>query len=60
MLGRAESEVRVVSLKNEGGGETLVRYVAERPLLPGSELAEPRLEDLYLWLFKDERRQDDV
>ena len=26
----------------------------------GSEFAEPRLEDLYLWLFKDERRQDDV
>ena len=59
-LGRVEREVRVVSLKNEGGGETLVRYVAEGPLLRGSEFAEPRLEDLYLWLFKDERRQDDV
>ncbi len=59
-LERAESAVRVVSLKNEGGGETLVRYVAEGPLLPGSDFAEPRLEDLYLWLFKDERRQDDV
>ena len=59
-LERAERAVRVVSLKNEGGGETLVRYVAEGPLLPGSDFAEPRLEDLYLWLFKDERRQDDV
>ena len=59
-LERAESAVRVVSLKNEGGGETLVRYVAVGPLLPGSDFAEPRLEDLYLWLFKDERRQDDV
>ena len=59
-LGRVESEVRVVSLKNEGGGQTLVRYVADAPLLRGSEYAEPRLEDLYLWLFKDERRQDDV
>lgn len=59
-LGRVEREVRVVSLKNEGGGETLVRYVADAPLLRGSEFAEPRLEDLYLWLFKDERRQDDV
>ena len=59
-LERAESAVRVVSLKNEGGGETLVRYVAEGPLLPGSGFAEPRLEDLYLWLSKDERRQDDV
>ena len=60
MLAQAEREVRVVSLKNEGGGRTLVRYVADAPLLGGSEIAEPRLEDLYLWLFKDERRQDDV
>ena len=60
LLAQTEREVRVVSLKNEGGGRTLVRYVADAPLLGGSEFAEPRLEDLYLWLFKDERRQDDV
>lgn len=60
LLDRVEREVRVVSLKNEGGGRTLVRYVADAPLLRGSDFAEPRLEDLYLWLFKDERRQDDV
>ena len=60
LLAQAEREVRVVSLKNEGGGRTLVRYVADAPLLRGSEMAEPRLEDLYLWLFKDERRQEDV
>lgn len=55
-----EREVRVVSLKNEGGAQTLVRYVADAPVLRDSEMAEPRLEDLYLWLFKDERRQEDV
>ena len=60
LLAQTEREVRVVSLKNEGGAQTLVRYVADAPLLRGSEFAEPRLEDLYLWLFKDERRQDDV
>lgn len=60
LLTQAERDVRVVSLKNEGGGQTLLRYVADAPLLRGSEMAEPRLEDLYLWLFKDERRQDDV
>ena len=59
-LARVEREVRVVSLKNEGGAQTLVRYVADAPLLRDSEIAEPRLEDLYLWLFKDERRSDDV
>lgn len=60
LLAQTEREVRVVSLKNEGGGQTRVRYVADAPLLRGSEFAEPRLEDLYLWLFKDERRQDNV
>ncbi len=60
LLDRVEREVRVVSLKNEGGAQTLVRYVADAPLLRDSEMAEPRLEDLYLWLFKDERRQEDV
>ena len=60
LLAQTEREVRVVSLKNEGGGRTLVRYVADAPLLRGSEMAEPRLEDSYLWLFKDERRQEDV
>ena len=60
LLDRVEREVRVVSLKNEGGGQTLLRYVAETPILRDSEMAEPRLEDLYLWLFKDERRQEDV
>ena len=60
LLAQTEREVRVVSLKNDGGGETLVRYVAEGPLLPGSEFAEPRLEDLYLWLFRGERRGEDV
>ena len=59
-LARVEREVRVVSLKNEGDAQTLVRYVADAPLLRDSEMAEPRLEDLYLWLFKDERRQEDV
>lgn len=59
-LAEAERKVRVVSLKNEPGGRTLVRYVADAPALPGSEMAEPRLEDLYLWLFRHERRQEDV
>ena len=59
-LAETERKVRVVSLKNEPGGRTLVRYVADVPELPGSETAEPRLEDLYLWLFRDERRQEDV
>ena len=59
-LPRLEREVRIVSLKNEGDGRVLLRYVADSPAVAGSELAEPRLEDLYLWLFQAERGQGDV
>ena len=60
LLTKAERDVRIVSLKNEGGGQTLVRYVADGPLLRGSEIAAPRLEDLYLWLFRAERGEQNV
>ena len=59
-LPRLEREVRIVSLKNEGDGRVLLRYVADSPAVAGSEFAEPRLEDLYLWLFQAERGQSDV
>lgn len=59
-LPRLEREVRIVSLKNECEGRVLLRYVADSPAVAGSELAEPRLEDLYLWLFQAERGQSDV
>lgn len=31
-----------------------VRYLSETPDIPNSQLAEPRLEDLYLRLFRQE------
>ena len=40
--------------------QVLLRYVADSPAVAGSEFAEPRLEDLYLWLFQAERGQGDV
>ena len=49
-----ERTVRVVSVRNEDGGNVSVRYVSENPGLPNSQAAAPRLEDLYLWLFRGE------
>lgn len=49
-----ERTVRVVSVRNEAAGSVSVRYVSESPSLPNSQSVAPRLEDLYLWLFRDE------
>ncbi|MGI6174983.1 MAG: ABC transporter ATP-binding protein [Christensenellales bacterium] len=49
-----ERTVRVVSVRNEDGGNVSLRYISENPCLPDSQAAAPRLEDLYLWLFRGE------
>jgi ABC-2 type transport system ATP-binding protein len=49
-----ERTVRVVSVRNEDGGNVSVRYIAENSSLPNSQATAPRLEDLYLWLFRGE------
>lgn len=53
-LPRYEEAVRIVSMKGEPGGQVGVRYISGAPEIPGSRPAEPRLEDLYLWLFRRE------
>lgn len=52
--GKLEREVQVVNLKNEPDGLTALRYLADEKKTKDSSLAEPRLEDLYLWLFPQE------
>lgn len=53
-LPRWEHCLQVVNLRNEPDGTVTLRYLAEAPQLPGSIPAQPRLEDLYLWLFPEE------
>ena len=53
-LPRYEKALRIVSMRGEPGGRVVVRYISEVPEIPGSLPAEPRLEDLYLWLFRRE------
>lgn len=49
-----EHIVRIVTVRNEEGGNVSVRYISESPSLPNSQTTTPRLEDLYLWLFRGE------
>ena len=49
-----KQEDQVVNLKNEPDGTTALRYLADEKKTKDSSLAEPRLEDLYLWLFPQE------
>lgn len=53
-----EHKLRLAGLRNERGGETSIRYLADQPSIAGSVPAVPRLEDLYLWLFPQNGEQN--
>jgi ABC-2 type transport system ATP-binding protein len=50
-LHRYEKDLKIVNLRNESYDSTSIRYLADSPVLPDSKALDPRLEDLYLWLF---------
>ena len=52
-----EREIRAVSALAETEGTVRLRYVSDGLVLPGSEAVPPRLEDLYLWLFQEEKSE---
>lgn len=53
-----EQRLRMVNLRNEEGGRVSIRYLAEGPQVEGSAAETPRLEDLYLWLFPPNGREE--
>ncbi|MCI8782358.1 ABC transporter ATP-binding protein [Lachnospiraceae bacterium 48-21] len=57
-LGVYEHRVSVVNVYNEENGDVKVRYLADKPVIPGSVGEEPRMEDLYLWLFPESSGED--
>ena len=59
-LPACERRLSIVNLRNEENGNISLRYLSDAPLIPDSHLANPRLEDLYLWLFPQENRKEDV
>ena len=50
-----EQRLRIVNLRNEEDGDISLRYLADRPLVPESKAVTPKLEDLYLWMFPQEK-----
>ncbi len=57
-LGVYEHRVPMVNVYNEENGDVKVRYLAETEVIPGSKSEEPRMEDLYLWLFPESGKED--
>ncbi len=52
-----ERKLPIVNLRNEDDGSVSLRYLGEQPAAAGSVPAQPRLEDLYLWLFPQEQER---
>ncbi|MCU9810073.1 ATP-binding cassette domain-containing protein [Paraclostridium sp. AKS46] len=50
-LTKFQREMRIINQKNEVGNMVSIRYLSDKPEIDNSILDEPRLEDLYLWLF---------
>ena len=47
-----------VNIYNREDGKTVLRYLAERPVISGSEPADARMEDLYLWMFPEQGKEE--
>lgn len=50
-LPKYEKKLRIINQRQEINNLISVRYLADEAKVENSVLAEPRLEDLYLWLF---------
>lgn len=53
-LAEYEKRLRIVNLRNEEHDGLTARYLSEQAETAQSRSVEPRLEDLYLWLFPQE------
>ena len=49
-----EMRLRIINQRGEDNNQISIRYLADHSEVAGSIPAEPRLEDLYLWLFPQE------
>lgn len=57
-LGVYEHKVPMVNVYNEENGDVKVRYLSETAVIPGSRNEDPRMEDLYLWLFPESAQEE--
>lgn len=54
-LPKYEQKLQIVNIRNEDDGQLSIRYLAKRPYTNDSIPVSPHLEDLYLWLFPQEK-----
>ena len=59
-LAAFEQRVPILNVYNKEDGDLQVRYLADTAVIPGSIKTEPRMEDLYLWLFPEHAREEEV
>lgn len=57
LLSKYEQQLQIVNIRNEEYGTVSIRYLADNPVTKDSIALEPRLEDLYLWLFPQENTE---
>lgn len=59
-LTKYQMKMRIINQKNEAGNMISIRYLSDVPEIDNSIAAEPRLEDLYLWLFPQVNLESEV
>lgn len=62
-LPECEMRLHIINQRGEDHNQVSIRYLSEHSEIDGSVTTEPRLEDLYLWLFPQtdlERRTDNM
>ena len=57
LLSKYEQQLQIVNIRNEEHGTVSIRYLADSPVTKDSVALDPRLEDLYLWLFPQENTE---
>ncbi|HBF5096344.1 TPA: ABC transporter ATP-binding protein [Clostridioides difficile] len=52
-ISKYEMNLRIINQRSEKNNQVSIRYLAEKSQIDNSIAVEPRLEDLYLWLFPE-------
>ena len=55
---KCEANLRIINQRHEENGRVLLRYLADEKQIEHSINVEPRLEDLYLWLFPQTNQEE--
>ena len=55
-----EMKIRIINQRGEDNERVSIRYLSEKAEVENSQMASPRLEDLYLWLFPNEEKVKEV